>query len=174
MIDRWYLGGFARSPNYHQNIRLAPPSTHNLQLIRFPKILHFYRNPPPHSTQHSKITKQSKNTQILVYVAVLLHFYLFPFINMWMLGTFPKAFSQVATSKMFNFLTSYFQCLLQPQRSAHYSVLAAMLGPHCSLRRLRRPNLTFGKLSLGKLHIWEVAFGKMSLGKYLNTDYNLA
>ena len=34
--------------------------------------------------------------------------------------------------------------------------LTAALGPHCSLRRLRRPNLTFGKLPLGKLHIWEV------------------
>ena len=57
------------------------------------------------------------------------------------------------------------------------SVLAAALGPHFSLQRLRGPNLTFGKLPLGKLHIWvvatweivtwEVALGKMPLGKYL-------
>ena len=42
----------------------------------------------------------------------------------------------------------------------------------CSLRRLRRPKLIFGKLPLGKLHnlkiaIWEVALGKMPFGKYL-------
>ena len=50
--------------------------------------------------------------------------------------------------------------------SRFYSVLVAALGPpssypsrtdrpHCSLLRLRGPNLTFGKLPFGKLHIWE-------------------
>ena len=62
-------------------------------------------------------------------------------------------------------------------------VLAAALGPHCSLRRLRGPTLTFGMLSLGILHIWEVAtwetvtwdvaLGRMSLGKYL-TPFKLS
>jgi len=53
--------------------------------------------------------------------------------------TFQKAFSQVATSQMLNFCSS---------RSDR---------PRCSLRRLRRPTITFGKLPLGKMHIWEVA-----------------
>ena len=49
--------------------------------------------------------------------------------------------------------------------------------PHCSLRCLKRPNLSFGQLPLGKLCIWEVAtwkiatlevtLGKNPLGKYL-------
>jgi len=46
------------------------------------------------------------------------------------------------------------------------AVLAAALGHRCSLRRLSGPNLTFGKLPLGKLHIWEVALGEMLLGMY--------
>ena len=54
----------------------------------------------------------------------------------WMLGTFQKAFSQAATSQF---------C---PSRSTR---------PHCSLWRLRRPNLIYWKLPLGKLHILEVA-----------------
>ena len=47
--------------------------------------------------------------------------------------------------------------------------------PLCSLRRLIRPNLIFGKLRLWKMYIWEVAtweivtsevaIGKMPLGK---------
>jgi len=69
-------------------------------------------------------------------------------------------------------------------------VLAAALGPLAnpirsaqslgSLWRLRRPNLTFGKLSLEKIYIWEVAtleivtwavaLGKMPLGKYLTPE----
>ena len=43
---------------------------------------------------------------------------------------------------------------------------------HPNLRRLRRPNLTIGKLTLGKLHIWEVATRKIvtwevALGKFV-------
>ena len=30
-------------------------------------------------------------------------------------------------------------------------------GPYCSMRCLRRSNLTLGKLPFGKFHIWEVA-----------------
>ena len=59
-----------------------------------------------------------------------------------------------------------------PRHSAAQPILAAALGPHCSLWRLRGPNLTFGKFPLGKLHIWEVAPGKMPLGKYLTPDIN--
>ena len=68
--------------------------------------------------------------------------------------------------------------MFQPRHSAPYHILAAALAPpHWSLRRLRWPNPTFGKLPLGTLHIWEVttweiltwevALGKMPLGKYL-------
>ena len=48
---------------------------------------------------------------------------------------------------------------------AGLGTLAAALGPHCSLRCLRGPNPTFGKLPLGKLHIWELPLGKLSPGK---------
>ena len=34
-------------------------------------------------------------------------------------------------------------------------ILIVVLSLICSLRRLRRANLTFGKLPLGKLHSWE-------------------
>ena len=39
----------------------------------------------------------------------------------------------------------------------------------------QRPNLTFGKLVLGKLHIWEVDTWEKSFGKVPNTllDFNL-
>ena len=70
-------------------------------------------------------------------------------------GNFPRVFSQAATFQIF------------PSRSAWpQSVLAAALGsmthpsrsarppPHYSLRCFRGPNLTFGKLPLGKLHIF--------------------
>ena len=95
-----------------------------------------------------------------------------------MLGTFPNDFSMLQLSMgMFpsgNFLKMQFPkrqlpesvvvLVLSPQH-----VLDAALGPlahpsssaqpppHCSLRHLRGPNITFGKLPLGKLHIWEVA-----------------
>ena len=58
-----------------------------------------------------------------------------------------------------------------------------ILGPHDRLRRLRGPNLNFGKLPLGKLQIWEVAtleiltwevaLGEMPLGDYLTTEEQL-
>ena len=60
-------------------------------------------------------------------------------------GNIPRVFAQVATSK------SILVTALGP-----YPVLAAALGPKCSLRCSRRPNLTFGKFPLGVLHIWEV------------------
>ena len=75
-----------------------------------------------------------------------------------------------------HFLSGNFPSLLQPQRSTLQPVLAAALGTQahpncssqpswCSLRRLRRANLTFGKLTLEKLHIWEVCFlGNCHLG----------
>ena len=109
------------------------------------------------------------------------------------LGTFPKSFSQVATSQLCNF-PSNFSCLSQPQYSSPQTVLAAALAllacssrsaqlpspsqlqrlaPQSSLRRL----ITFRKLPLGKFHIWEVAaweivimefaLGNLALGKYL-------
>ena len=100
-------------------------------------------------------------------------------------GNYSRVFSQVATSRMCNLPRANFPSLSWPQRLPHaqpnlaaaLGPLGAALGPHSSLRRLRRPNLTFGKLPLGKLHIWEVstweivtrevALGKMPLGKYL-------
>ena len=67
--------------------------------------------------------------------------------------------------------------LFQLQRLVPQPVLVAVPGPqlipaeapcpHCSLHCLRRPNLTFiklplGKLSLGKLPVEDTPFGKMS------------
>ena len=67
--------------------------------------------------------------------------------------------------------------LLQLERLVPQPVLVAVPGPqlipaeapcpHCSLHCLRRPNLTFiklplGKLSLGKLPVEDTPFGKMS------------
>ena len=90
-------------------------------------------------------------------------------------------FSQGATSHMCNFPSGNFPILsqtqptapslFQPRRSASLPILVAALGPHCSLRRLRGPNLTFGKLHLWEVATWEivtweVAHEKMPLGKY--------
>ena len=76
-----------------------------------------------------------------------------------------------------NFSKGFFPSGNFPTVSFPKSVLAAALCPHCSLQRLRGPNLTFLKLLHGKLHIWEVAtwdfvtwevaLGKMPSGKYL-------
>ena len=97
-------------------------------------------------------------------------------------GNFPRVFFQVETSQMWNFPSGNFPSLSQPQRSALKPILVVALGPHCSLQRLRGPNLTFGNLPLGKLHIWEVAtweivtwegaLGKMPLEKVPNTVSN--
>ena len=44
-----------------------------------------------------------------------------------------------------------------PKRQFPKSVLATVLGPpHCSLRRLKGPNLTFGKLHIWEIVTWEV------------------
>ena len=72
-------------------------------------------------------------------------------------GNFPRVFFQVETSQMWNFPSGNFPSLSQPQRSALKPILVVALGPHCSLQRLRGPNLTFGNLPLGKLDIWEIA-----------------
>ena len=93
----------------------------------------------------------------------------------------PKGIFQVANFQNVQFSErqlpqSILAASLDPQH-----ILAAALGPlslpsrsarpHFSLRRLGWPNLTFGKLPLQKLHIWEianceivtwVAFGKMA------------
>ena len=95
-----------------------------------------------------------------------------------MLGALPNAFSQVATSQGYfprwqlsicvisqaatiqvcpNCSARPLACSNLDQRSNPYPILAAAFGPYCSLRRFRRPNLTFGKLLLRKLHIWEVS-----------------
>ena len=86
-----------------------------------------------------------------------------------MFGTFPKAFSQARTSQVYFPKWQLPKCSISqaatsqvcPRRSAQpkaCSVLAAALGLNCSLRHLRGPNLTFGKLPFGKLYIWEVVF----------------
>ena len=95
-----------------------------------------------------------------------------------MLGALPMALTQVATSQGYfpkwqlpkceisqaatlqvcpNCSARPLACSNLDQRSNHYPILAAAFGPYCSLRRFRRPNLTFGKLLLRKLHIWEVS-----------------
>ena len=110
--------------------------------------------------------------------------------------TFPKAFSQEATlqekipkwrlPKLCNIPSGNFLSLSQPQCSVPLHVLAAALGllvypsrsawSHCSLWRLRRPNLTFGKMPLGKCHIWEDATWEIVMylgnpfGKVPNTN----
>ena len=93
-----------------------------------------------------------------------------------MLCIFPKDFSQVSSQEYFP--SGNFPILQFPKRQLPKSVLAAKLGPpvcsvrsaqtsaypsrrpHCSLRRLRWSNLTFGKLPPGKLSL-----GKSPLGK---------
>ena len=85
-----------------------------------------------------------------------------------MLGTFPKAFFEAATSQGYYPKWKLHNCAISqvvtsqacPSRSAR---------PHCSLRRPRRPNLTFGKLSLRKLHIWEVFTWENGFGKVSDT-----
>ena len=42
-----------------------------------------------------------------------------------------------------------------------YPVITSALGLHYSLRCLRRPNLTFGKLHIWKVATWEVTLSKM-------------
>ena len=89
-----------------------------------------------------------------------------------MLGTFPLAFYQAATSQGY-FPNGNFQNLPLHKNQLPKSILIAVpvlaaelspqvhlsssVCPYCSLGRLERPNLTFGKVPLGNLHIWEVA-----------------
>ena len=82
-----------------------------------------------------------------------------------LLGSFPKNFSLVATSQLCNFPSGNFPSLSYPQCLAPQHALVAALGLHCNLRRLRGPNITFGKLLLGKLHIWEIVTWEVLLGK---------
>ena len=93
-------------------------------------------------------------------------------------GYFPKwklpkcAISQAATFQVSSSRSARTAALGPPQ-----PILAAALDPHCSLRRLRGPNLTFGKLPLRKLHTWEVATWdilpwEIAFGKVPNTIYN--
>ena len=108
-----------------------------------------------------------------------------------MLGTFPKDFHKWQLPKGIfpsgNFPNVKFtkrqlpKSVLATALSSHpvlaallgpWPILAAALGSHCSPRRLRGPNLTFGKLPLRKLHIWELLLlGKIPLGKYLIPIY---
>ena len=87
-------------------------------------------------------------------------------------GNFPCVFSQVETSELCNF-PSLCYSMFQSQRSAPQPILAAALDPHCSILRLRRPNLNLfgnhGKLPLGKLSLWKSnAFEKIpNTGSYL-------
>ena len=99
-----------------------------------------------------------------------------------MLGIFQKDFSQVATSKGYfpkwqlpnRAISQAATSEICPSRSARPTACFScgarspspsqpqVWTPHCSLRRLRRPNLTFGKLLLGKLSL-----GKSPMGKCL-------
>ena len=96
-----------------------------------------------------------------------------------MLGTFPKDFSQVATSQAATFRV-YHSRSARPSACSSSSARPLDHPNHSAwppLRRLRGLYLTFEKLTLGKIHIWEVvtweivtwevAFGKMPLGNYL-------
>ena len=67
------------------------------------------------------------------------------------------------------FPSGYFPTLQFPKRQLPKSILTVTLGPHCSLRSLRGPEITLGKLPMHiwEVPTWEVALGKMSLGKYL-------
>ena len=104
-----------------------------------------------------------------------------------MLGTFPKDFSQVAIPQGYFPKWQLPKCAIS-KRQLPKSVLSTVLGPkpvlaaaleplahpsrsdrpHCNLRSLKGPNLTFGKLPLGKFHILESChLGNFQLGKYL-------
>ena len=94
-----------------------------------------------------------------------------------MLGTFPKTFFQAATSCNGIFLSGNFPNLQFSKLQFPKYVIATALGPlACSSRSAqppslslpqpralgpRGPNLSFGKLPLEKMNIWEVAIGKM-------------
>ena len=95
-----------------------------------------------------------------------------------MLGTFPtrnfqRLLFHLGTSQQCNIpangpATSQF-CHSNSTRPSYPQHSA----PQSCLRRLRRHILTFRKLHLGKLHIWEVAIGKMPLRKYLTPIHRI-
>ena len=60
--------------------------------------------------------------------------------------------------------------LFQPECSAPQPITATGLGPKCSLRHLRRPSLTCGKLHIRKVVGWKVTLGEMALRKYLTPN----
>ena len=81
-----------------------------------------------------------------------------------------RAISQVATSKVCFGRSARPLSLFKPTRSAPKHSLAAGLGLHYSLRRLRRPNLSFWKLPSRNYTkyescCWENTLGKLPLGK---------
>ena len=104
-----------------------------------------------------------------------------------MVDTFPKTFSQAATSRWYFHKWNLSNCAIsQAATSQVYSFLsnrllsfflATVFGSQCSQRRPKWPNPTFRKFPLRKLHIWEVAtweigtwevaFWKFPLGKLL-------
>ena len=63
-----------------------------------------------------------------------------------------------------NFPNGIFPSQSLPQRSAPLAHPSQSVGPNCSLRRLRCPNLTCGKLLLMILSL-----GKLPLRKYLTS-----
>jgi len=74
--------------------------------------------------------------------------------SQWKLPKF--AASQKPTSQVYPNRSACSSGRAQPS-----SPLSSSVRPHCSLRLLERPNLTFGKVPLGNLHIWEVATWKI-------------
>ena len=108
-----------------------------------------------------------------------------------MLGTFPKAFSQMAISQVAFSQVAIFLNVQLPKRQflqplpqclASWPILDTALGPACSLQCPRRLNLifyicrlgncTFGNLPLGKFS-FRKSLEKIHLGKYLSPFRNL-
>ena len=70
-------------------------------------------------------------------------------------GNFPLVFSQVEPFQLCNFPSGNFPSLFFSQQSAPQ--FFSSHSSQCSQRRSKWPNLTFRKFPLRKLHIWEVA-----------------
>ena len=100
-------------------------------------------------------------------------------------GNLARVFSKVATFQQipnlklpkFILIANLFPQHVLDAALGPQHILATALSPYCSLRRLRKPNLIFGKLPLGKLslanHTWNNALGKIpntsrSLGRVFN------
>ena len=86
-------------------------------------------------------------------------FWFFDFYSMiflTMIGTFPKAFSQVATSQICNFPSSKFLIMSQLQRSAPFPILVAALGPlPCSSRSARLAKHCINKYILLQMNVYQ-------------------